>query len=470
MSTHRPLLEHTAAHAASFLDGLQDRPVAASATPAQLREALKRDLPERGCDDTQVIDELVRDSDAGVLASAGGRFFGWVIGGGLPAALAADWLTSTWNHNAALHACRPAAAIIEEITGDWLARLLNLPAQVSFAFTTGAQQAHVTALAAARHQLLGDQGWDVERQGLVGAPGLRVLTSGDEHASIRRAVRLLGLGTNCLRSTGGDEHGRMDLAALERELAEPHGPTIVCLQAGEINTGAFDSFTEACQIAHHHGAWVHVDGAFGLWAGTSDRYRHLLDGIEHADSWTTDGHKWLNVPFDSGLVFVAHPEAHHAAMSTRADYLIHADQHDDAQQPARDEIDWNPEWSRRGRAVPVYAAIRALGRRGIAEMVERCSDHAHRLATGIGALEGAQLLVTPEINQGLVRFLDPEGRHDARTEQVIEVVQRSGQAWFGPTTWNGMRAMRISVVNWRTSDEDVIRAIAAVREALRTTA
>ncbi|MBA8823768.1 glutamate/tyrosine decarboxylase-like PLP-dependent enzyme [Saccharopolyspora lacisalsi] len=434
----------------------------------QLREALSRALPEEGSDDAQVIDELVRDTDAGILASAGGRFFGWVIGGGTPAALAADWLTSTWDQNAALHACGPAEAVIEEVAGDWLKQLLRLPPEASFAFTTGAQQAHVTALAAARTKVLADRGWDVERRGMAGAPTLRVLTSGTQHASIERAVRLLGLGADCLHPTDTDDYGRIDLTSLQRRLAEQDAPTVLCLQAGEINTGAFDSFTEACRLAHDHGAWVHVDGAFGLWAAVSERHRHLLAGVDHADSWTTDGHKWLNVPFDSGFAFVRHPGAHHTAMSTRASYLVHtADVDDDsATPPARDQIDWNPEWSRRGRAVPVYAAIRALGRRGIADIIERCSDHAYRLAIEIGALNGAELLVTPRINQGLVRFLADNGDHDARTEHVIDHVQRSGEAWFSATTWNNMRAMRISVVNWQTSADDITRAITTVHTAL----
>lgn len=468
MTSRYQLLQQTAAQAAAFLDGLPQRPVAASATLAQLREALTRELPEESSDDAQVIDELVHDTEGGLLGSAGGRFFGWVIGGGIPAALAADWLTSTWDQNAALYACGPAVAVIEEIAGEWLKQLLGLPAEASFAFTTGAQQAHVTALAAARTKILADRGWNVELQGLMGAPALRVLTSGHHHASVERAIRLLGLGTGCLHATETDECGRVDLVSLQRQLAEHDTPTIVCLQAGEINTGAFDSFTEACQLAHDHGAWVHVDGAFGLWAGVSERYRHLLAGVEHADSWTTDGHKWLNVPFDSGFAFVRQPGAHRNALSTRASYLIHAEdvENSSATRSVRDQIDWNPEWSRRGRAVPVYAAIRALGRHGIAHIIERCSNHAYRLATEIGALEGAELLVTPQINQGLVRFLAADGNHDARTEHVIEHIQQSGEAWFGATTWNGMRAMRISVVNWQTDDEDITRAITAVRKAV----
>ena len=321
----RSLLDQTAEHAASFLEGLETTSVAATATLPELRGALGGALPETGCPTEQVIDELVRDVDGGILGSAGGRFFGWVIGGGHPAGLAADWLTATWDQNAALYACGPAEAVIEEVAGGWLKELLGLPVEASFAFTTGAQMAHVTALAAARSKLLAERSWDVERRGLSGAPALRVLVGGRQHASIDRAVRLLGFGTDALVSVGTDADGRLDLAALERALAaEPAAPTVVCLQAGEINTGAFDPFEPACRLAHDHRAWVHVDGAFGLWAAASPRFAHLTAGIDHADSWTTDGHKWLNVPFDSGFAFVRHPAAHRAAMTTQASYLVTA--------------------------------------------------------------------------------------------------------------------------------------------------
>ena len=458
------LLHRTAAHAADFLASLDDRPVAPTASLGGLREALGRPLADEGVDAAAVVDDLVRDTEGGLLGSAGGRFFGWVIGGGVPAALAADWLTAAWDQNSAMHACGPAVAVVEEVAGRWLKELLR-PTDASFGFTTGAQAAHVTALAAARHHLLAARGWDVERQGLAGAPELRVLTSGLHHATIDRAVRLLGLGTDNLRSVGSVD-GRIDVAALERELAADV-PTVVCLQAGEINTGRFDPFDAACALAAARGAWVHVDGAIGLWAAASERHRHLLAGCERADSWATDAHKWLNVPYDSGLVFVRHPAAHRAALSTRASYLVHAD--DTAVPgvaPARDQLDWNPEWSRRARAVPVYAAIRSLGRHGIAAMVDRCVEHAQRLVAGLGDLPGVEVLAHPVINQGLVRFLSPDGDHDARTDHVIAAVQAGGEAWFGGTTWNGMRAMRISVVNWRTDKRDIDRAIAAVRAAM----
>ncbi|MFC7617846.1 pyridoxal phosphate-dependent decarboxylase family protein [Actinokineospora soli] len=298
-------------------------------------------------------------------------------------------------------------AVVEEVAGAWLKDLLRLPADASFGFTTGAQSAHVTALAAARHHLLAERGWDVERRGLAGAPAVRVLTSGLQHATVDRAVRLLGLGTDNLRSVGAAA-GRIDLAGLERELTASDAPAVVSVQAGEINTGLFDPFAEVCDLAAAHGAWVHVDGAIGLWAAASARHRHLLAGAERADSWTTDAHKWLNVPYDSGFVVVRRPDAHRAALSTRASYLVHAD--DAAEpgvEPARDQLDWNPEWSRRARAVPVYAAVRSLGRAGIASIVDRCVEHAQRLVDGLGGLPGVEVLARPVVNQGLVRFRSP---------------------------------------------------------------
>jgi glutamate/tyrosine decarboxylase-like PLP-dependent enzyme len=380
MTSTRELLDLTAAHAADFLEGLPARSVAAAEELSVLRGALGRPLPEVGLPAEQVIADLVRDVDGGIMASAGGRFFGWAIGGGLPAALAADWLTATWDQNAVLYACGPAEAVIEEIAGEWLKDLLGLPADASFAFTTGAQMAHVTALAAARHRLLAERGWDAEQRGLAGGPAVRVLCGGEQHGSIDRALRLLGLGTDALIDVGTVHGSRLDLDGLERALAAHRdSPVIVCLQAGEINTGAFDPFADACRLGHEHGAWVHVDGAFGLWAAVSPRYESLTRGLQDADSWTTDGHKWLNVPFDSGFAFVRDAAAHRAAMTTTASYLIAATDGDDAARPARDQIDWSPEWSRRGRAVAVYAAIRALGRAGIRAMIERCCDHADRL-------------------------------------------------------------------------------------------
>ena len=466
LSPYRPVLQRTLEHALTHLENLQRAPVGASATLAELRARLHRPLGDEGVEPGQVIDDLVADSAGGVLGSAGGRFFGWVIGGSVPAALAADWLTSAWDQNAALYACGPAEAVMEEVCGDWLKDLLGLPASASFAFVTGCQMAHVTCLAAARNALLARRGWDVERDGLMGAPRIRILSSGQRHGSIERAIRVLGLGTACVRDLPVDEQGCLQPDDLTQALgAEPATPTIVLLQAGDLNIGAYDPFATLIPIAHAAGAWVHVDGAFGLWAAASPARRHVLRGLEHADSWASDGHKWLNVPYDSGYAFVADVRAHRASLSHRASYLVHADE-------ARDQIDWNPEWSRRGRAVATYAAIRQLGRCGIAELIDRTCAHAHAIVTRIGRLPGAAMMWEPQLNQGLVRFLDQranatEADHDRRTDATIAAIVASGEAFFGGTTWRGKRCMRVSVCNWQTSEDDVDRAVAAARDALR---
>jgi len=375
-----------------------------------------------------------------------------VIGGALPAATAADWLTSIWDNNAALHSTGPAAAIVEEVAGSWLKNILGLPEHASFAFVSGCQMANVTCLAAARHAVLARRGWNVEEQGLCEAPRIQVLSSAHRHGALDRALRLVGFGSSSVTCFDNIE-------SLEREL-DASIPTILLLQAGEINTGSFDSFETLIPIARRYGAWVHVEGAFGLWAAASPLYRHLVRGVEAADSWATDGHKWLNTPFDCGYAFVADDTAHRAATGFTAGYLTHSTN-------ARDQIDWNPEWSRRARGFPTYAALRQLGREGIADLVERCCRHAHRLASEIGGMPGAELLSEPILNQGLVRFLDPRGSdHDRRTDDVIARINRSGEAFFTGTTWRGQRAMRVSVCSWRTSDQDVERTLECVAKAL----
>ncbi len=454
------VLDLAAAHAARYLASLPDRPVAATASIAELRRRLAGPVPESGLPAGTVIDQLVRDVDGGLMGSSGSRFFGWVIGGALPAAMAADWLTSAWDQNAASNLTAPAEAVVEDVCGAWLKDLLGLPASASFAFVTGCQMAHTTALAAARHKLLRERGLDVEASGLAGAPRLRILATESRHESLLRTARLLGFGTDAVEYVAGDEQGRMSMEALTQALRRvPIMPTIVWLQAGELNTGQFDPFTEACAIARAAGAWVHVDGAFGLWANTSGRYRHLLAGVEGADSWATDGHKWLNLPFDSGLVFVRHAEAHRAAFAQDASYSV-------PRAELRNQKDFNPEWSRRARGFAAYAAIRSLGRGGIAEMVERCSAHADRLVRGIGSLPDAEIVAAPIINQGLVRFLDANGQHDRTTDAVIARIQAGGIAWFGGATWRGRRVMRISVCNWQTTDDDIDRTLQGVAEAL----
>lgn len=459
MSVDR-LLNTTAAQAARYLEMVGSRPIAATASPEQLRRQLAKPLPDAPTSPEQVIDELVRDVEGGILGSSSGRFFGWVIGGTLPAALAADWLTSTWDQNAASNLTAPAEAIVEEVCGDWVKQLLGIPNSASFAFVTGCQMAHTTAFAAARHKLLWDRGWNVEAKGLASAPALRVLTTENRHESILRAVRLLGIGADAIRHVPADNLGRMDVAALEQVMRiSSDVPTIVSLQAGDLNTGVFDPFAEACRVARAHGAWVHIDGAFGLWAATSDKYRHLLDGASQADSWATDGHKWLNLPFDCGMVFVADPSPHRAAFAQDTSYSVPTE-------AVRNQKDWNPEWSRRGRGFAAYAAVRALGRSGIASIVDRCCAHATRLTDGIGGLAGAEIVARPIINQGLVRFLSADGQHDRQTDAVIGRIQAGGVAWFGGATWRGMRVMRISVCNWLTTESDVDQAISAVRSAM----
>jgi glutamate/tyrosine decarboxylase-like PLP-dependent enzyme len=452
-------------HALDHLAPARELSVAATASLESLRAKLCFSLPEAGTDGARVVDELVSGVEGGIINSAGPRFFGWVIGGSLPAALAADWLTSAWDQNAGLYACSPAAAIVEEAAGQWLKELLHLPATASFALVTGAQMAHVTCLAAARHALLAKQGIDVETDGLSGSPAIRILTSTEKHGTIVRAVRLLGLGEKNLISLQSDADGRLPAESLTNALQEDSTiPTVVVLQAGDLSIGAFDDFQTLIPIAKKHGAWVHIDGAFGLWAAASARYRHLLAGAGQADSWTTDGHKWLNVPYDCGYAFVADREAHRASLSHRAAYLTH-----DAD--ARDQLDWTPEYSRRGRGFATYAALRQLGKAGVEALIDRTCGHAHALVTRMGSLPGAEMLWEPQINQGLIRFHDPrngatDADHDAFTDRIMAAILASGEAFFTGTTWRGRRAMRVSVCNWQTSTEDVERVIKCVARTL----
>lgn len=451
--------------AVDFLETLDERSVAATLDVNALRARFSKPLDRQGASAEEIVRELARDVDGGLLGSAGGRFFGWVIGGVLPAALATDWLTSTWQQNAALYACSPAASVVEETVGQWLKDVLRLPRQASFALVTGCQMAHVTCLAAARHSLLKRHGWDVETEGLFGAPQIRVITSTERHGTFERALRLLGFGTAHIQLVPVNEEGQLPSKSLEATLAQhSDSPTLVLLQAGDINIGAYDNFAELIPIAKRHSAWVHVDGAFGLWAAASSRFENIVNGMDQADSWATDGHKWLNVPFDCGFAFVADPEAHRASLTSDAAYITLASD-------ARDQMNWNPEWSRRARSFAAYAALRQLGRDGVTQLVDRCCDHAYRLVTEIGNLPGAKVLWTPTINQGLVRFLDrspgaTEQDHDRRTDEVIARILSTGEAFFGGTTWRDQRAMRVSVCNWRTTDFEVSRAIAAVKRVL----
>ena len=431
-----------------------------SASVDELRLSLAGPLPELPSDPREVIAQLAAAAEPGLVASPGGRYFGFVIGGALPAAVAADWLTSAWDQNAGLFVCGPSAAVVEEVVGAWTAELLGLPDEVSFGLVTGCQMAHVTALAAARHSVFAHVGWDVNERGLIGAPAAHVVVGAERHATVDRALRYLGFGAACIVPVPTDGQGRMVSPALREALGRLDGPTIVCAQAGNINTGSFDPLEEIADIAEEAGAWLHIDGAFGLWAAASPALRHLVAGAERADSWATDAHKWLNVPYDSGIALCAHPEAQRAAMSVRAGYLIHADP-----DGPRDELDWNPEFSRRARGFAVYAAIRSLGRSGIAELVERCCAHARRFGDALGAAPNIEVLNDVVLNQVLVRFLDESGDHDAYTRSVIELVQNDGTCWLSGTTWHGIGAMRISVSSWATTDEDVERSLEAILRA-----
>jgi glutamate/tyrosine decarboxylase-like PLP-dependent enzyme len=387
-----------------------------------------------------------------------------VVGGALPAAVAADWLTSAWDQNGGGAITAPALAVVEAIAAEWVRELLGLPAGCGVGFVTGCQMAHVTCLAAARHAVLADAGWNVEADGLQGAPALRVVAGANAHVTIARACRILGLGADTVRIVPADAAGRMLAGELAVALGEHDGPQIVCAQAGEVNTGAFDPLEQIVDLCRARGAWCHVDGAFGLWAALSPSRRHLLQGFEGADSWATDGHKWLNVPYDCGIALVADATRQRGAMASTADYI-----------PANDsDVPWGvestPEFSRRARAVPLYAALRSLGRDGVRDLVERCCDHAQRIAARLAEHGRVQILNEVVLNQVLVRF----GRSDELTDQVIARVQRDGICWAGGSRWHGGVVMRISVSGWQTTAADADRSadaiLAALRAVLATTA
>ncbi len=376
------------------------------------------------------------------MATAGPRYFGFVVGGALPASAAADWLATAWGQNAALHALSPAAAAVEEVAGEWMLELLGLPRDASFGLPTGAGIGNAVGLAAARHAVLDRVGWDVETNGLFGAPDITVLIGEEAHATVLTALQVLGLGRGRVTRIGTDDQGRMLATEVRAAVAGTDGPLIACLQAGNVNTGAFDPVNDVADaLSDHLNAWLHIDGAFGLWAATAPDLRHLVAGVERADSWSTDAHKWLNVGYDCGFVAVRDAVAHRAAMSATAPYLMRSEQ--------RENWEWVMDSSRRARGFAVYAAIRSLGRAGVQSMVERCCSLARRMADELGAADGVEILNDVVLNQVLVRFGD-----DDRTRDVIARVQQDGTAWMGGTTWLGMAAMRISVSNWSTTEAD----------------
>jgi glutamate/tyrosine decarboxylase-like PLP-dependent enzyme len=461
MDSRERALRRASELALEFLSGLDERHVGALTDDLGLVARLGGPLPEDGEDPELVVEQMARAFDPGLVASAGPRYFGFVIGGQLPAAAGADWLTGAWAQDANLHALSPAAAAAELIAGAWMLDLLGLPPDASVGFPAGAGLGNTVGLAAGRHAVLSRAGWDVEARGLYGAPEISVLIGDEAHSTILTALQYLGLGRERVTRVPTDEQGRMRADALAASL-NPHAPTIVCIQAGNVNTGAFDpAGAVADALVGHPNAWLHVDGAFGLWAAASPRLRHLVAGVERADSWATDAHKWLNVGYDCGFVAVRDREAHRAAMSITAPYLMQDAAH-------RDNWDYVLDSSRRARGFVVYAALRSLGRTGVQELVERCCRLAQRMAERLSGQPGVEVLNDVVLNQVLLRFT-PAGGGDADTftREVMTRVQASGEAWMGGTSWHGMGAMRISVSNWSTTEADIDRTADAILRATR---
>lgn len=440
----RELLDSVVPRAARYLDELKERRVAPSAEAVRDLDGFREPLPASPTPPDEVVRMLDELGSPATMAMAGPRFFGFVIGGSLPAALGANWLAAAWDQNAGLFSSSPIAAVLEEISLRWLLEILALPMGCGGAFVTGATVANFTALAAARHAVLERVGWDVGCQGLFGAPPIQVVVGEEAHPSLIKSLGMLGLGRERVVRVPADSSGRMRAACLP----ELRGPSIVCLQAGNVNTGSFDPAAEICRRAHEQGAWVHVDGAFGLWAAASSRHAHLVEGVDSADSWATDAHKWLNVPYDSGLAFVRDPEILRGAMTVTAAYLPQVDRREPSQ--------YVPELSRRARGIEIWAALKSLGRDGLAELIDRCCDCARRFADGLSKA-GFPVLNDVILNQVLVSFGTPD-----LTERVIAAIQQDGTCWCGGTIWQGQHAMRISVSNWATTETDVDRSLEAM--------
>ena len=449
--TDLPSLLHQAAQAAAdFHATLADRPVARAVDSGALRARFGAALPPSATPPDQVLRELIQAAEPGLVGSAGPRFFGFVVGGSVPAAAAADMVAVGWDQVAFNAVTSPAAAAAEAVAGGWLKDLLGVPETASVGFATGGQAANTVGLAVARHRVLAGEGWDVERDGLLGAPSVRVVAGVERHATIDRSLRLLGFGSAIVEPVAADANGAIDIADLARVLDDrPAGPTIVSLQAGNVNTGACDPLRPAIALVRARGGWVHVDGAFGLWAAASPTTRALVDGLELADSWACDGHKWLNVPYDSGFVFCADPQAHLAAASYVAAYL-------EGSGVTAGSADFVLESSRRARGFAVWAALRQLGRYGVADLVDHCCRLARRFAERLAAA-GADIVNDVVLNQVLVSFGD-----DARNDAIVAGVQREGTCWLGGTTWRGRRLIRISVSNYSTTEHDVDLSVAAI--------
>jgi glutamate/tyrosine decarboxylase-like PLP-dependent enzyme len=458
------LLTRTTQLANEFLDGVKNRPVARQVDFGKLLSEISGSgMPLEGHDPIQIIEQLAGFADRAVVATAGPRYFGFVVGGSWPVALAADWLTSTWDQNGAFYAHSPLAAAAEQAAGDWLIDLFGLARETSVGFVTGGTMANFTGLAAGRHALFANLGWDVEKQGLIGAPLITVVTSDESHISALASLQMLGLGSERVIRVPADNQGRMKPDRLREILPTINTPVLVCAQAGNVNTGAFDPIAEIAEAISDRPSWLHVDGAFGLWAATAPGYQSLTRGIELANSVSVDCHKWLNVPYDCGLVFVRDAAAHRAAMSLHACYYITAGSAE------RDNCDWVPEASRRARGFTVYAALRYLGRNGIAQLVDRCCRLARRMAERLANDASITILNDVVLNQVLVRFSDASGMDsDKFTAEVIRRVQEDGTCWLGGTTWQGMHAMRISISNWSTTEEDIDMSAAAILRCVKS--
>jgi glutamate/tyrosine decarboxylase-like PLP-dependent enzyme len=442
--------------ARAWLESLADRDIPPSVTADEVADVLGGPLPEGPSAPAEVVELLARGVEPGLMAMGSGRFYGWVIGGTLPAALAADWLVSTWDQNTVLRWATPGTAGAEAVAGSWLVDLLGLPAGSDVGFVTGGMMANFTGLAAARDRVLAGHGWNVAERGLIGAPPVRVLVGEERHATIDLALRYLGLGTPA--PVAADDQGRIQVGALREALSD--GPAIVCLQAGNLHSGAFDDFASAIPIAHQAGAWVHVDGAFGLWAAASSRMRHLVAGVEAADSWATDAHKTLNTPYDCGISVVRDATAMRAAMGVHTSYLINAAPADGPADPSETA----PEFSRRARGVPVWAALRSLGRIGVADLIDRLVATATKLADGIAAIEGAEVLNDVVFTQFCVAF-----GSDERTRAVTETLLADGRVWMSGSRWQDRDVLRVSVSNFSTDDADIEASVEAVRLAVRNT-
>jgi glutamate/tyrosine decarboxylase-like PLP-dependent enzyme len=454
---YKRVLQASQRHALEWLDGLEERPVRERAGLDELRGLLDGELPPTGEDPAVVVEELARAAEPGLIATSGPRYFGFVVGGALPAAMGADWLSSAWDQIASLYVCGPSASVAEEVAGRWVLDLLGLPTDAGYGLTTGGTMANFAGIAAGRHAVLERAGWDVEAKGLQGAPAVRVLIGEHAHATIPVALRFLGLGAETAVRIAADEQGRMLPDELATQLARADAPAIVCAQAGEVNTGCFDPFAEIADACVEHDAWLHVDGAIGLWAAASREFGDLTRGLERADSWSTDAHKWLNMPYDNGFVAVADADALRGAMGISAPYLT-------AASGARDSYQFVPESSRRTRGFVLYAALRSLGRDGVANLVERCCSLARLMAAELGEDSDLELINDVVINQVLVaiRTADPE----RVTAEAVKRIQQDGTCWLAGTTWRGRPAIRVSVSNWRTTEDDVLRSAAAIRAAV----